>query len=103
MNKRSCLIICLALALAGVLLLAEPGGAQNQGGKATGPAGQGLQMCTPGQGGVCAVNPPANPGNQNSPRYGADNSQKPMGPKGRRGGGRFNQPNTQANPPATSQ
>jgi hypothetical protein len=95
-------MICLALALAGILLLAGPGWAQNRGGKAAGPAGPGLQMCTPGQGGVCAVNPPDNPGNQNSPSYGADKSQRPMG-KGRRGGGQINQPNTPANPPATSQ
>jgi hypothetical protein len=94
-----------ALALAGMLLLSGPALAQNQGrNRGAGPMGQGQgnQLCTGGPGGTCAVNPPNNPGNQNSLGNGEGNSQRRRGPKGQ-GGGRFNQPNTQTNPPATNQ
>jgi hypothetical protein len=102
MKVKRCLSISLALALAAMLLLAGSALAQNR--KGGGPAGpgQGNQLCTGGPGGTCVVSPPANnQGNQNSPGYGAGNSQKRMG-KGR-GGGRANQPNTPAYPPAASQ
>lgn len=94
MNKRW--YRSLALALAGVLLLAGAGLAQNQGG-GKGPAGAGSQLCTPGPGGTCVVNPPA--GNQSCPQAGAGQSQKCRGPKGPNRG-EANQANPQANPPA---
>ncbi len=97
MNKR--LGPMIALALAGVLLLAEPGLAQQQGGEAAGPVGQGNQLCTPGPGGTCVVNP-NKPGNQNTP---GGNFQRRRGQKGQRGPGRMNQPDTQVNPPAANQ
>jgi hypothetical protein len=103
-NQRG-LMFAGGLALAGMLLFSGPSWAQqNQGGnRPGGPAGQGNQLCIPGPGGTCAVNPPANPGNQNAPNYGQGNQQRRRGPKGMGGGGRFNQPNTQANPPASNQ
>ncbi|MCX5892985.1 MAG: hypothetical protein NTW80_08455 [Deltaproteobacteria bacterium] len=101
MKNKRCLII--GLALAGVLLLAGSGLAQNRGGGGgRGPAGQGNQVCTGGPGGTCAVTPAPNANTQNCPGYGAGQSQKRQGMKGPRGG-RMNQPNTPANPPATTQ
>jgi hypothetical protein len=99
MKHRRCLMIGPALALGGVLLLAGVAVAQNQGG---GPAGQGNQLCTGGPGGTCAVTPAPKPGNQNCPGYGAGQSQKQKGMKGRRGGGQATQPTTPDNPPATT-
>lgn len=101
MQKSKCWMIGLALALAGVLLLAGVALAQNQKGGGPAAQGQGNQLCTGGPGGTCAVSPPANnQGNQNCPSSGAGNSQKRMG---KCPGGQANQPNTPANPPATSQ
>lgn len=105
MKHKRGLVIGLALTLAGMLLLSGPVLAQGQGRNRGGGQmmGQGNQLCTGGPGGTCAVNPPNNPGNQSSPGYGAGNAQQQRrGPKGR-GGGRFNQPNNQANPPAAGQ
>ena len=97
--KNRCLIIGLALALTGVLLLAGVALAQQQRG---GPASQGKQLCTGGPGGTCAVTPaPAN--TQNCPGYGAGKSQKQKGMQGPRGGGQSSQPTTPATPPATSE
>jgi hypothetical protein len=90
MNKRG-LLTGLALALAGVLLLAGAGLAQNRGGAGAGQGGRGNQLCTPGARGVCAVGP-NNPDNQNRFGNGAGRPQKARG-MGRRGG--------QANPSAT--
>jgi len=101
MKDRRGLLICLVLAMAGMLLLAGPGWAQNQGGGGPGK-GQGNQLCIGGPGGTCTVAPPNNPDNQATPRYGAGKSQRQKGPQGQRGAGSGNQPNTQANPPATS-
>jgi hypothetical protein len=104
MKHKRGLMFAGALALGGMLLLSGPALAQGQGrNRGGGPMmGQNNQLCTGGPGGTCAVNPPSNPGNQNCPGYGNGNSQQRRGPKGQ-GGGRFNQPNTQANPPATKQ
>ena len=102
MKHRRGLMICLALALAGVLLLAGPGWAQNQGGPGKGPAGQGNQLCTGGPNGTCVVPPANTPNTQKGPGYGAGKSQRQRGAKGPQGSGSGNQPNTQANPPATS-
>ena len=98
MKKHRCLII--ALALAGVMLLAGPGLAQKQGG---GPGGgPGNQVCTGGPGGVCAVTPPNNTqGNQPGSRN--PNAGKRRGPKGPGAGGRMNQTNTQTSAPAAGQ
>jgi len=98
MTKRHGLI--MALALAGVLLLGGPGLAQQQGGGAgaAGPADN--QVCTPGPGGTCVVNP-KNPSNQNCPQ--GVQSQRRRGPKGPGAGGRMNQPNTQTSAPAAGQ
>jgi len=86
-----------ALALAGVLLLAGPALAQNQGGgQGTRPAGQAEELCTPGPGGTCAVNPHPNQDNQSCPAPPQKGSQAAPGA----GGG--NPPKTQDNPPATS-
>ncbi len=104
MKNRRCLMIGLASALAGVLLLAGVALAQNQGrGPAVCPVGQGNQVCTGGPGGTCAVTPTQKPGNQNCPGYGAGQSQKRQGMKGPRGGGQSSQPTTPANPPAASE
>ncbi len=103
MKNRRCLMIGLASALAGVLLLAGVALAQNQGGSRGGcPAGQGNQVCTGGPGGTCAVTPAPNPGNQNCPGYGAGQSQKRQGMKGPGGGGQSSQPTTPDTPPATT-
>jgi hypothetical protein len=105
MKNRRGLMICLMLALALTLLMWGPGWAQNQGGPGKGPAGQGNQLCTGGPGGTCVVNPantPNTPNTQNCPGYGAGKSQRQRGPKGQWGAGGGNQPNTQANPAATS-
>ena len=76
MKKQRCLII--ALALAGVMLLAGPGLAQRQGG---GPGGRARQpVCTGGPGGVCVINPPY-PG-QPAWQPATRNSGKRRGPKG---------------------
>lgn len=97
MKKRWCFTSVWALALAGVMLLAGPARAQSQGGsQGTRPAAQGNQLCTPGPGGTCVVNPPPNQGKQNCPAPQQKGSQAAPGA----GGG--NQPKTQANPPATS-
>ena len=97
MKNRWCFTRVWALALAGVMLLAGPALAQNQGGSpGTRPAGQGNQLCTPGPGGTCVVNPPPNQGKQNCPAPQQKGSQ--AGPGACPG----NQPKTQANPPATS-
>ncbi|MFI5331306.1 MAG: hypothetical protein ACHQ2F_09800, partial [Desulfobaccales bacterium] len=93
MKNRRCVMIGLALALGGVLLLAGVALAQNQGGgPAVCPVGQG-QVCTGGPGGTCAVTPAPKPGNQNSPGCGAGQSQKQEGMKG----GQSSQPTTPAN------
>ncbi len=99
MKNRQCLMIGLALALAGVMLLAGAALAQNQG---SGPAGQGNQLCTGGPGGTCAVTPAPKPGNLNCPAYGAGQPQKQKGRKGSGGTGQSSQPTTPANPPATT-
>jgi hypothetical protein len=98
MKKQRCLII--ALALAGVMLLAGPGLAQKQGG---GPGGgPGNQVCTGGPGGVCAVTPPNNTqGNQTCIRNAKP--KKGRGPNGPGAGGRMNQTNTQTSAPAAGQ
>ena len=97
MKKQRCLI--MALALAGVLLLAGPGLAQKQGG---GPGGgPGNQVCTGGPGGTCVVNPPNTQGNQPGSRN--PNSGKRRGPKGPGPGSRMNQAAPQTSPPADSQ
>lgn len=96
MENKQCLII--GLALAGVLLLAGTGLAQNRGG-----GGPGSSLCTgsgPG-GGVCAVTPAPTTDNQNCPTPGAGKSQK-RGMRGQ-GGGQANQPTPQATPPAAGQ
>ena len=98
MKKQRCLII--ALALAGVMLLAGPGLAQKQGG---GPGrGPGSQVCTGGPGGVCTINPNT-PANQNGPAPGTAKSQKRQGMKGSRGGAQSNQREAQPNTPAADQ
>jgi hypothetical protein len=100
-NRRDLLI---GLALAGVMLLAGPSWAQNQGGGggAAGPGNQGRQLCTGGPGGTCVVNSPNTQGNQNNGSANA-NPKKRRGPKGPGGGGRSNQPNTQTETPAAGQ
>lgn len=104
MKNRRCLMIGLALALAGVFLLAGVALAQNQGGgRGVCPVGQGNQVCTGGPGGTCSVTPAPNPSNQNCPGYGAGQSQKRKGMKGPRGGGQSSQPTTPANPRAASE
>ena len=97
MKKQRCLI--MALALAGVMLLAGPGLAQKQG---AGPGGgPGNQVCTGGPGGTCVVTPPTTQGNQNCP--GSGKSQKRQGMKGARGGAQSNQTNTQTKAPEAGQ
>jgi len=97
MRKKQCLI--MALALAGVMLLAGPGLAQRQGG---GPGGgPGNQVCTGGPGGVCVINPPNTQGSQPGSRN--PNSGKRRGPKGPGSGSRMNQAAPQTSPPADSQ
>jgi len=97
MKKQRGLI--MALALAGVLLLAGPGLAQKQGG---GPGGgPGSQVCTGGPGGTCVVTPPNTQGSQPGSRN--PNAGKRRGPKGPGPGGRMNQTNTQTSAPADSQ
>jgi len=97
MKNRWCVTRVWALALAGVMLLAGPALAQNQGGgPGARPAAQGNQLCTPGPGGTCAVNPPPNQGKQNCPASQQKGAQ--AGPGACPG----NQPKTQADPPATS-
>lgn len=100
MKKQRCLII--ALALAGVMLLAGPGLAQRQGAGAGGVCPAGNQVCTGGPGGTCVVTPPNNTqGNQNCP--GTGKSQKRQGMKGARGGAQSNQTNTQTKAPEAGQ
>jgi hypothetical protein len=99
MKNRRGVMIGLALALGGALLLAGVALAQNQGGgPAVCPVGQGNQVCTGGPGGTCAVTPAPKSGNQNSPGCGAGQSQKQKGMKG----GQASQPTTPANTPATT-
>jgi hypothetical protein len=100
MKTKRCLMIGLALALAGALSLAGAALAQNRGGG--GPGGQGNQLCTGGPGGTCMVNPPNNLKTQNCPGNGAGKAQRQKGPKGRNAG-QANQPTPQANPPAAGQ
>lgn len=104
MKNRRCVMIGLALALGGVLLLAGVALAQNQGGgPAVCPVGQGNQGCSGGPGGTCAVTPAPKAGNQNCPGYGAGQSQKRRGMmQGPQGSGQSSQPTTPDNPPATT-
>ncbi len=92
----------LVLSLAAALLLAGSALAQNRGG---GQGGPGSALCTgsgPG-GGVCAVNPAPNSGNQNCPGYGAGKGQRGKGMmKGRQGDAQSGQSTPQANPPAST-
>jgi hypothetical protein len=98
LKNRRCLMIGLASALGGVLLLVGVALAQNQGGgPAVCPVGQDKQGCTGGPGGTCVVTPAPKPGKQNSPGCGAGQSQQQQGMKG----GQTSQPTTPANPPAT--
>ncbi len=99
MEKQRCLI--MALALAGVLLLAGPGLAQQQGAGAGGVCPAGNQVCTGGPGGVCVINPPNTQGSQPGSRN--PNSGKRRGPKGPGPGSRMNQAAPQTSPPADSQ
>ncbi len=97
MKNSWCFTSVWALALAGVMLLAGPALAQNQGAsQGTRPAGLGNQLCTPGPGGTCAVNPPPKQGKQNCP------APQQKGSQAAPGAGSGKQPKTQANPPATS-
>ena len=97
MKKQRGLI--MALALAGVMLLAGPGLAQKQGG---GPGGgPGNQVCTGGPGGVCVINPPNTQGSQPGSRN--PNAGKRRGPKGPGAGGRMNQTDTQTKAPEAGQ
>ena len=101
MKYRRGLVISLALALTGMLLLAGAALAQqNRGG---GPGGQGNQLCTDGPGGTCVVNPANNPNPaRNCPANNPGQSRRQKGLK-RGGAGQSGQPNSPANPPATSQ
>ncbi len=102
MDQRRWWLTGVMLALAGVLLLTGAGWAQNQGGgQGAGPAGPGSQMCTPGPGGTCVVNPSQTPGSQNCPAYGAGKSQKRKGMKGSQGGAQSTP--SESNPPAAGQ
>ncbi len=97
MKNRWCFSSVWALALAGMMLLAGPALAQNQGGgQGSCPAGQGNQLCTPGPGGTCAVNPPPNQGKHTCP------APQQKGSQAAQGACSGNQPKSQANPPATS-
>ena len=104
MQKSRWLMACLALALTGVMALAVPVFAQpGQGG---GPRGQGNQGCAggdPGSGPGNGTCPTYQQGNQKGPNYSGDNPQAPKGRRGMRGGGRANQPSTQAAPPAATE
>lgn len=102
MKDKRYMMLGLALALAGVMLLAGLAMAQNQGGGGA-KAGQGGQLCTPGSGGTCAVPPAVGQGNPNCPAPGAGKAQKRRGSRGPQGGKRANQPDPQANPPAAGQ
>ena len=105
MKYRRGLMISLALALAGMLLLAGAALAQQScgGGPGGGPAGQDSQLCTGGPGGTCVVNPANNPNpQQNCPANNAGKSWRQKGQKGS-SAGQSAQPNSPANPPATSQ
>ncbi len=87
--------LIIALALAGMVLLAGPALAQKQGaGAGSGVCPAGNQVCT---GGVCTVNP-ANPSSQNCPVPGK--GQKRKGMKGAGGGAQTTtQSGTQSNQP----
>jgi len=98
MKKQRCLI--MALALAGVMLLAGPGLAQKQGDGAGGVCPAGNQVCTGGPGGTCKINPTTQ-ANQNCP--GPGKSQKRQGMKGARSGAQSNQPDTQTKAPEAGQ
>ena len=105
MKKSAWLMTSLALALAGIMVLAVPVFAQQ--GRGGGPQGQGNQWC---QGGGMGPGPgsaysPNYQNNQNCPYYSGDNTQQaPRGGRwAMRGGGRANQPATQATPPAGTQ
>lgn len=101
MKYRRGLMISLALALTGMLLLA--GAALAQQSRGGGPGGQGEQLCTGGPGGTCVVNPANNPNpQQNCPANSAGKSQRQKSQK-RGGAGQSAQLNSPANPPATSQ
>lgn len=105
MQQSRWVMACLALALTGVMVLAVPVFAQQ--GRGGGPQGQGNQWCMggggQGPGPGSAYCPNYQQGNQNNPSYGGDNTQTPRGRRGMRGGGRGNQPATQATPPAVTQ
>jgi len=98
-------MISLALVLTAMLLLGGAALAQQNrgGGPGACPGGQGNQLCTGGPGGTCVVNP-ANNSNpqQNCPGNNAGLSRRQKGLK-RGGAGQSSQPNSPANPPATSQ
>jgi hypothetical protein len=95
-SKR--LVITLALALAGALVLAGSGWSANQGsGPAAGPVAQGQQLCTGGPNGTCRL-VPKTPARQDCPVAGAGQGRKVKAPQGAKQG---NQPETQAQPQAT--
>jgi hypothetical protein len=98
MNYSKRLVIILALALAGALVLAGSGWATNQGsGPAASPVAQGQQLCTGGPNGTCRLVPKA-PARQDCPGYGAGPGKKVKASQGAKQG---NQPETQAKPQAT--
>jgi hypothetical protein len=96
MKKRWCIASVWALALAGLLLLAGPALAQNQGGGQGGKAVERGGLCTGGPGGTCAVHPPVQQGQQKCPTQPQQCSQAPQGANC------STEPKTQANPPAPS-
>ncbi|MGA7577513.1 MAG: hypothetical protein ACLQUW_11635 [Desulfobaccales bacterium] len=85
-----------ALALAGLMLLAGPALAQNQGGGPVGKTADHGGLCTGGPNGTCVVNPAANKDPQKCP---TPQQQCPQAPQGVQC---FQQPKTQANPPASN-
>jgi hypothetical protein len=96
MKKIGCFHNIWALALAGLMLLAGPALAQNQGGGPGGKPADHGGLCTGGPNGTCVVNPAANKGQQKCPTPQQQCSQAPQGARC------SNQPQTQANPPAPS-
>jgi len=105
MKYRRSLMISLALVLTAMLLLGGAALAQQNrgGGPGVCPGSQGNQLCTGGPGGTCEVNPANDPvPQQNCPGNNAGQCWRQKGPK-RGGPGQSGQPNSPANPPATSQ